>query len=132
MLAFAGLPERYKRIEHKLSLLLIFLSIGTTSLLSGCSGRGTQVITPSRVTVTAGGTVQFTATVNGAPIPNAIWEVNGVVGEHRPSGRSLKMGLTRLRLSRPEQYLMSLSLKGSAFCTLTSPSSTLRTLLPAS
>lgn len=73
------MTRRYKGIEHKLSLFVIFLSIGATSLLSGCSGRGTQVITPSSVTVTAGGTVQFTATDNGAPIPNAIWSVNGVV-----------------------------------------------------
>ena len=30
--------------------------------------------------MTAGATVQFTATVNGAPVTNEIWEVNGVVG----------------------------------------------------
>ena len=64
------------------SLLLAFLLIAATTLLSGCSsnGRDTPLISPFSVTMTAGATVQFTATVNGAPVTNEIWEVNGVVG----------------------------------------------------
>ena len=87
-----AIPMRCGRTGHKSSVLLVCLLVGTTALLSGCSGV-VAVVSPSAVTVTTGGTVQFAALVSGMPIRNAMWEVNGVVGGSRAVGTITDDGL---------------------------------------
>jgi len=71
------------------SLTLLFLV-----LFAGCGGNGSSnnsqnasiTISPTSVSVPAGSTQQFTATVTGPPITLVTWQVNGVAGGNKTVG----------------------------------------------
>ena len=71
------------------------------SALTGCGGSTTPpppppptiAVSPALANVAAGGSLQFTARINGNPSPSVTWEVNGVVGGNTAAGTISAGGL---------------------------------------
>jgi arylsulfate sulfotransferase len=73
-------------------------------LLSGCAaGYLKPTVSPSDAVVLAGQTVQFTATVNGAPASGLAWMVNGIPGGSAAVGTISASGLYSAPEALPAQ-----------------------------
>jgi hypothetical protein len=91
-----------RKSVNLLTLCAILITLGMSVLESfGCAGLSTTVhpipvsvtISPTSATVTAGGTQQFTATVQNASNTAVTWQVNGVTGGSATVGTISSSGL---------------------------------------
>ena len=91
-----------RKSVNLLTLCAILITLGMSVLESfGCAGLSTTVhpipvsvtISPTSATVTAGGTQQFTATVQNASNTAVTWQVNGVTGGSATMGTISSSGL---------------------------------------
>jgi arylsulfate sulfotransferase len=77
--------------------VLLSSTLSVVCLLSGCSNVGSKpilpVVTPSQAVVTAGQSVQFTATEGGVPVGEPVWMVNGTAGGSAATGMISSGGL---------------------------------------
>jgi arylsulfate sulfotransferase len=91
---YAHLLGRIKLRNDKTQLVLLSSILAGVCLLSGCAGSNSApVITPSRAVLMAGQSVQFAASVNGAPVANTVWMVGGMVGGSVATGTISSTGL---------------------------------------
>lgn len=73
-------------------------------LFSGCAASSLKpVISPSETVVLAGQAVQFTATLNGAPVSGLAWTVNGTAGGSAVVGMISSTGLYTAPMTLPSQ-----------------------------
>jgi arylsulfate sulfotransferase len=92
------------RLELTRISFLLLCSTAVAYLLSGCAGNSvTPVITPIGAVLLAGQTAQFTDTVNGAPVYEDVWYVNGVMGGSAATGTISSSGLYATPRNLPAQ-----------------------------
>ncbi len=88
------------------SLLVLSFVLTVVSFLSACSSVATfpqSVITPSQAVLMSGQSVQFTASLNGTPLTQPVWKVNGIAGGNSVIGTISPTGLYTAPTALPGQ-----------------------------